>query len=248
LIGLALRRDFRQLAAMIRGIFRLLLQLVTLVIVAFALTAGYIVFDGISDKGAPADCALVIAHSDGSGADSVAVAHATLDVAAKLYHDKKAPLIIVSGGAEPGFADPTPEMAAYLQAHGVSGMDIVANSTGIHTADSARSVAALMKARSLRSMLIVAPYYRITRTKLALQHAGLSQFSQAHSGTLVKEDAMAIVHETAALWYYIYQDNLQPTVAKLSVQAQAEAAQLKSQIQTEADKTKDTVQKDVKDK
>ncbi len=109
-------------------------------IIAFALTAGYIVFDGITDKDGPADCALVIAHGDRNGGDSVEVAHATLDLAAKLYHDKKAPLIIVSGGAEPGFADPTPEMAAYLQARGVAGVDIVENSTGVHTADSARSV------------------------------------------------------------------------------------------------------------
>ena len=233
---------------MIRGIFRLLMQLITLVVVAFALTAGYIVYDGINDKAGPADCALVIGHSLHTDGDSVAVSHATLDLAAKLYHDKKVPLIIVSGGAQPGSADPTPEMAAYLQAGGVAAMDIVEDSTGIHTADSARSVAALMQARSLRSVLIVAPYYHITRTKLALQHAGIHQFAQAHAGTLVKEDALAIVHETAALWYYIYQDDLQPLIAKTTVQAQAEAEKLKSQIQTDADKTKDTVQKDVKDK
>lgn len=233
---------------MLRGILRLLTQLITLVVIAFALTAGYIVFDGITDKDNPADCALVIAHADHGEGEPVAVLHATLDLAAKLYHDKKVPLIIVSGGADPGFADPTPEMAAYLQTRGVSAMDIVQDSTGIHTADSARSVSRLMHVRNLRSVLIVAPYYHVARTKLALQHEGIHEFSQVHSGTLVKEDAMAILRETAALWYYIYQDNLQPTVAKLSVQAEAEAAQLKSQIQTEADKTKDTVQKDVKDK
>jgi vancomycin permeability regulator SanA len=248
LIGLALRLHFRQLAAMIRGLFRLLMQLIALVVVVFALTAVYIVYDGLQDKGTKADCAVVLGNALKADGQPGPILHERLDLAAKLYSAQSVPLIIVSGGREADGADEAAGMAAYLQKHGVPADAIVEDPNGIHTAETAHDVAAIMHQRGLHSVMIVSHYYHITRTKVALQHEGIHQVDQAHVGTFVKDDAFDVVREAAALWYYIYQENLQPMVAKATVQAQAEAQVLKEKLSSEATQAKDTVQKDTKDK
>ena len=229
---------------MIRGLFRLLMQLITLVIVAFALTVVYIVYDGLNDKGTTADCAVVLGHALKSDGQPGPILNERLDLAVKLYHDRAVPRIIVSGGLEPGGADEAVGMANYLEAQGVPADAIVVDSNGAHTAETARDVAEIMHQRGFHSVMIVSHYYHITRSKLALQHEGIHQISQAHVGTFVKDDAFNVVREAAALWYYIYQDYLQPTIAKATVQAQAEAQVLKAKISSEASQAKEKVQKD----
>jgi vancomycin permeability regulator SanA len=244
LIKLALGRGLRQLAAMIRGFFRLLMQLVALAVAIFALTIAYIIYDGLNDKGSTADCAVVLGNALKADGQPGPILQERLDLATQIYRNQSVPLIIVSGGRETDGANEAAGMASYLEAHGVPAGAI----NGTHTAETARDVAAIMHRRGLHSVMIVSHYYHITRTKLALRHEGIHQIDHAHAGTVVKGDAFNLVREAAALWYYIYQDTLRPAVAKASVQAQAEAGVLKEKISSEANHAKETVQKDAHEK
>ena len=144
------------------------MQLITLVVLAFLLTAGYIVYDGLNDKVVPSDCALVLGHPAQAEGEPATDSHPALDLAAKLYHDQTVPLIIVSAAVPPGFADPVPGMAQYLEAHGVPATDIVETNGGSTPPIPPATWRLIMQARGLRSVLIVGPYYHIVRTKLAL--------------------------------------------------------------------------------
>jgi vancomycin permeability regulator SanA len=233
---------------MIRGFFRLLVQLIALVIVGFALTAVYIVYDGLNDKGDTADCAVVLGHAVKADGQPGAILHERLDRAVKLYDDKKVPLIIVSGGFEPGGVNEAAAMANYLKTQGVPADAVVEDPNGAHTSDTAYSVAKIMRGRRLHSVIIVSHYYHITRTKMALEHAGIHEVSQAHVGTFVKGDAFTVAREVAALWYYIFQEYVKPEADKATIQAADEAQKLKVQIQSDASKAKGDVEKDATEK
>lgn len=231
---------------MIRRFFRLLSQLISLAFIAFVLTAAYIVYDGLNDKGGPADCAVVLGHAVKADGQPGLILRERLDRAVQVYRDRKAPLIIVSGGQHLDAPDEAAAMAKYLEAHQVPAEVIVEDHKGDNTADTARNVAAIMRARKLRSVMIVSHYYHITRTKMALQHAGIIQVSQVHVGTATRADIYTIAREVVALYYYLVKDYVEPAAAKAVVQAADEAQKLKGQIQSEADKTKDSEPADAK--
>jgi vancomycin permeability regulator SanA len=248
LIGLALRKAFGQVAAMIRGFFRLVTQLIALVIVVFGLTAVYIVYDGLNDKGDTADCAVVLGHAVKADGQPGPVLQERLDRAVKLYKDKKVPLIMVSGGKPLEGPDEATAMAKYLKDHNVPEKDIVVDHDGINTAGTAQGVAAIMHKRKLHSVIVVSHYYHITRTKMALGHEGIHTVSQAHVGTFVREDAFNVAREVVALYYYIFQFEVKPAATQATIQAVDEAQKLKTQLQSGADKTKDSADKDAGDK
>jgi vancomycin permeability regulator SanA len=233
---------------MIRGLFRLLSQLVALIILGFALTAVYIVYDGLNDKGDTADCAVVLGHAVKAGGQPGAILQERLDRAVKLYNVKKVPLIIVSGGLESGSVDESVAMASYLEAQGVPAGAVIKDPNGAHTSDTAHSVAKIMHERHLHSVMIVSHYYHITRTKVALEHEGIHEISQAHVGTVVKQDMFTIAREVGALWYYIFQEYVKPEATQATIQAADEAQKLKAQIQSDTGKAKDDVEKNAKDK
>ena len=233
---------------MIRGIFRLLMQLVALVVLAFVLTSIYVVYDGLNDQGDTADCAVVLGHALRTDGQPGPILQARLDRAVLLYRDKKVPLLIVSGGQEPGGVDEAAGMASYLEVQGVPARAILEDHHGAHTAETARDVAAFMRARNLHSVIVVSHYYHITRTKLALRHEGIPTVGQAHVGTVVRDDIFNLARETAALWYYLFQDYLQPAAARASVEAKADAQVLKEKISSEANKAKSSVEKAADDK
>jgi vancomycin permeability regulator SanA len=224
---------------MIRGLFRLIFQLLLLAILVLIGTGVWLVYDGLNDKGDHADCAVVLGHAVKADGQPGAVLHERLDRAVELFRDGKVPLIIVSGASHLDSHDEAASMARYLEEHQVPALNIVEDHGGLNTDGTARGVAQIMRELHFHSVMIVTHYYHITRTKLALQHAGITDISQAHVGAVHKEDAFNVAREVVGIYYYLFKYYVKPEADKASVQAEAVTEQLKEKIQSAADTAKE---------
>ena len=112
---------------------------------------------------------------------------------------------------------------------------------GDTTEATARNLARYMKLKDIHSAMIVTHYYHITRMKLALSQADITEISQSHVGSLQKEDAYNIAREVAAYYYYLGRYYLLPKAKDLEADAQEEAPKMQEEIQQDAAKAKQTV-------
>jgi hypothetical protein len=100
--------------------------------------------------------------------------------------------------------------------------------------------------------MIVTSYYHITRTKLALEHAGVRDIEQAHSGVVEKDDAFMIARETIAFYYYLGKFYLLPAAENARQEAGPALEKVKQDVQADSNKlksdagqAKDKVQQDL---
>jgi vancomycin permeability regulator SanA len=220
---------------MIRGFFRLLSRLLTIVALALVLTAVWIVYDGMNDSGSKADCAVVLGAAMLADGQPSPVLQERLDKAIEVYRAGRVPIIIVSGADHvegDGYSE-APGMGRYLMAHGVPGPAILEDRGGINTDATAHDVAAEMRARGYKSVMIVTSYYHITRTKLAFWREGIHDTAQAHAGVVRKEDAFSIAREVIDLYYHLFKFYLAPAAQQAAVVARDEAQKLGGQIKSE---------------
>ncbi len=223
---------------MIRGFFRLLSRLLTLAVLVFALTAVWIVYDGMNDSGEKADCAVVLGAGMQANDQPSPVLKERLDKAIEVYRANRVPIVIVSGADHvegDGYSE-APGMARYLMAHGIPSRAILEDRGGINTDATARDVAAEMRARRFHSVMIVTSYYHITRTKLAFRREGIRDLSQVHAGVVRKEDAFSIAREVVDLYYHLFKFYLAPAAQQAAVVAKDEAQKLGGQIKSETQK------------
>jgi uncharacterized SAM-binding protein YcdF (DUF218 family) len=214
-----------------RRVIRFLIQLAVSVLCFVAITVGLIIFDGLNDVGESADVALVVGRDDDAPDD------AQLERAAKLYKAGEFRQIIVcSATSYPAF-DAQAAMTKYLEEHQVPSSSIIEESGAADTAEMARDVAGVMKSRNFTSVMIISDYYRMSRIKLALLHAGVANIAKSHVGTAGPQDAVPIVREVWALYTYVFRTFVQPTAEKVKQEAATEA----SKASAEAEKAKDTV-------
>ena len=224
---------------MIRGFFRLIFQIVILVILIVIGTAVWVVYDGSKDQGTEADCALVSGRSLESDGTPGPVLKDRLDLAARLVRDQKVQFIIVSGKSHPGNQDEATGMTRYLRVNGIPNQDIVQDHQGNDIGSTARNVAAILKAHSFHSVMVVGSYYQITRTKLALNHEGVTALTQAHVGAASVNDLSDVARETVEIYNYLYTTYLKSTTDKVTVQARTLTEQLTKKIDSAKEKTKD---------
>jgi vancomycin permeability regulator SanA len=217
-----------------RSFFNLILQLIAAAILIFILTGVWIVFDGINDVGDKADVGLAIGH----GRSAPGASDAQLDRVAELYKEGRFPTVIVVGSRwQVTGSEDAGEMVKYLENHGVPSKAITADDHGNTTQDTAEQVADLMKVHDDLSVMIVANYYQITRTKVSLSHQAVLQIEKAHVGTLQKEDALNIAREVVAFYDYLGKVYLLP----LAEQARKEAKVGMDKASTEEQEAKDKV-------
>jgi hypothetical protein len=219
---------------MLRRLFGLLSKLATFVLVFAAVTTGWVIFDGLNDVGDHADMALVVRTPGDVSASGPA-----LERAARLYHDGAFPSIYVCSpdGTE------TASVEKFLEDHGVSSGAIISGAVASNEGEAVAGAAAVLKARGLHSVMVVADYYRITRIKVGLMHGGVSQIDTAHSRSAGFGDALAIGYEVAALYDYLFHTYLLPFTEKIKSEASTEAVK----AQEQADKAKAAVQKKLDD-
>jgi vancomycin permeability regulator SanA len=181
----------------------MLLRVVALVAAILALATVALVIDGLSDRLAPSDVAVVLGSKVNEDGTPSARLAARLDRAAGLYRQGLFRTVIVSGGVGREGFDEAVVMQAWLVAHGVPAKAILRDSQGVTTMATARNSAALMRAHGLRSALIVSQYFHISRIRLALARQGVRVTGTAHARIFELRDLYSIPREMAGMVVYL---------------------------------------------
>ncbi len=124
------------------------------------------------DEARAADVILILGAAEYRGKPSP-VLRGRLDHGLQLYEEKKAPLILTTGGAggDPVFTEGEVGRA-YLIRKGVPSEAIVVESEGDTTAHSIAAAAEIMRRMNLRTCIVVSDGYHIYRAKRMLESMG----------------------------------------------------------------------------
>ncbi|MFZ0759890.1 MAG: YdcF family protein [Candidatus Sulfotelmatobacter sp.] len=138
-----------------------------------ALTGVRIVREGRLQQLHPADAIVVFGAAEYDGHPSP-VLRARLDHAFDLFRRGIAPVVITTGGAalDPSFSEGQVGRD-YLEHRGIPERDLIAETQGSDTAQSAARVAVIMHANGLHSCVAVSDAYHVFRIKMLLQHDGI---------------------------------------------------------------------------
>jgi uncharacterized SAM-binding protein YcdF (DUF218 family) len=152
-----------------------------LVGLALLTLAAFLAFTGIriAREGAlqelhPADAIVVFGAAEYSGHPSP-VLRARLDHAFDLFRLGIAPVVITTGGAasDPSFSEGGVG-SEYLKHRGIPERNLIAETQGSDTAQSAVRVAVIMRANGLHSCVAVSDAYHVFRIKRLLEHEGIA--------------------------------------------------------------------------
>ena len=137
------------------------------------LTGARIVREGSRQELHAADAIVVFGAAEYSGHPSP-VLRARLDHAFVLFEQGLAPVVITTGGAA---ADPSFSEGGvgrdYLEHRGIPERNLIAETQGSDTAQSAMRVAVIMRANGLHSCVAVSDAYHVFRIKKLLEHEGI---------------------------------------------------------------------------
>ncbi len=179
---------------------------VSAVAVFLFITGARIAREGSLQQLHPADAIVVFGAAEYAGHPSP-VLRARLDHALDLYKQGLAPVLITTGGAasDPSFSEGGVGHD-YLQRRGIPERNLIAETQGSDTAQSAVRVAVIMRANGLRSCIAVSDTYHVFRIKRLLEHEGIGPVyvaprpdSRPHS---LLQRAYAILREASSylLW------------------------------------------------
>jgi uncharacterized SAM-binding protein YcdF (DUF218 family) len=184
-----------------------LAALALLVLAAFlALTGIRIAHEGSLQELHSADAIVVFGAAEYAGHPSP-VLRARLDHAFDLFRKGLAPVVITTGGAaaDPSFSEGGVG-SDYLKHRGIPERNLIAETQGSDTAQSAMRVAVIMRANGLHSCVAVSDAYHVFRIKRLLEHEGIGPVyvaprpgSRPHS---VVQRAYAVMREASSylLW------------------------------------------------
>ena len=131
---------------------------------------------GRSDQARPVDAIVVLGAAQYDGRPSPQLA-ARLDQVIELWPQDLAPLVVVTGGNQPGDRFTEAEASAsYLIDKGVPESAILLEDAGSTTYESLDRVAEILDARGLDSVLIVTDPYHALRSRLIAQEVGMVAF------------------------------------------------------------------------
>ena len=149
----------------------------------------------------PADAIVIFGAAEYSGHPSP-VLRARLDHAYELFQQHLAPVVITTGGAA---ADPSFSEGGvgrdYLMHRGIPERNLIAETQGSDTAQSAQRIAVIMRANKMRSCLAVSDEYHVFRIKKLLQHEGIVVYVAPRSGSRprgVLQRITAVLRETVS--------------------------------------------------
>src|SRR4029077_3599103 len=170
------------------------------------LTGTRIAHEGSLQELHKADAIVVFGAAEYAGRPSP-VWRARLDHAFDLFRQGIAPVVITTGGAasDPRFSEGGVGHD-YLKHRGIPERNLIAETQGSDTAQSAVRVAVIMRANGLHSCVAVSDAYHVFRIKRLLKHEGIGQVYVApRPGSLphnVVQRAYAVVREACSylLW------------------------------------------------
>jgi uncharacterized SAM-binding protein YcdF (DUF218 family) len=137
------------------------------------LTGARIAREGSLQEQHTADAIVVFGAAEYAGHPSP-VLRARLDHAFDLFRQGIAPVVITTGGAasDPSFSEGGVGHD-YLKHRGIPERNLIAETQGSDTAQSATRVAVIMRANGLHSCVAVSDAYHVFRIKRLLQHQGI---------------------------------------------------------------------------
>ena len=131
---------------------------------------------GRRDEARPVDAVVVLGAAQYDGRPSPQLA-ARLDQVIALWPRGLAPIVIVTGGKQPDDRFTEAEASArYLVAGGVPEGVLVFENAGRSTYESMEGVADLMRARDLRTVLLVTDPFHALRSRLTAEELGLEAY------------------------------------------------------------------------
>jgi uncharacterized SAM-binding protein YcdF (DUF218 family) len=141
--------------------------------VFLTLTGVHIAHEGSLQELHHADAIVVFGAAEYAGHPSP-VLRARLDHAFDLFRQGIAPVIITTGGAaaDPRFSEGGVGVD-YLKRRGIPERNLIAETQGSDTAQSAVRVAVIMRANGLHSCVAVSDAYHVFRIKRLLKHEGI---------------------------------------------------------------------------
>lgn len=147
--------------------------LLTAVVVFIAVSGFRIAREGAQQELHPADAIVVFGAAEYAGRPSP-VLRARLDHAFNLFRQGMAPVVITTGGSasDPSFSEGGVGRD-YLKHRGIPERNLIAETQGADTAQSAARVAVIMQANGLHSCVAVSDAYHVFRIKRLLQHHGI---------------------------------------------------------------------------
>ena len=157
-----------------RRLLRRLLALLAVSVVVFLAAASIrIVGTASLQETRPADAIVVFGAAEYSGHPSP-VLRARLDQGFDLFRRGVAPVVITTGGAaaDPHFSEGGVGRD-YLMHRGIPERNLIAETQGRDTAESAVRVAVIMRANGLHSCVAVSDAYHVFRIRKLLEHEGL---------------------------------------------------------------------------
>jgi uncharacterized SAM-binding protein YcdF (DUF218 family) len=157
-----------------------LLKLLALAVVAFVLWVAWIclwvVRESWQQEVHPADAIVVFGAAEYDGRPSP-VLRARLDHAFYLFQRGVSPVVVTTGGAG---ADPKYNEGGvghdYLMHRGIPEANLIAETLGSDTAQSAKRVAVIMRTNHMRSCIAVSDAYHVFRIRKLLEHEGLKVY------------------------------------------------------------------------
>jgi uncharacterized SAM-binding protein YcdF (DUF218 family) len=152
---------------------RLAVLVCALAVAWLAITAVRVIHTASLEQLQRADAIVVFGAAQYSGHPSP-VYRARLDHAYALYQRGLAPVIITTGGAggDPKFSEGEVGRTRLME-HGVPERNLIAETQGHDTAESAVRVAVIMRANGLHSCVAVSDAYHVFRIRELLEHEGI---------------------------------------------------------------------------
>lgn len=158
-----------------RLVVRLSLGIAAAVVVYFLATLWWVHRVGTSDQARPVDAIVVLGAAQYDGRPSPQLA-ARLDHVVELWEQGLAPLVVTTGGNQPGDRFTEAEASAnYLVARGLPA-DSIVQVEGGSSYDSLEMVRNELRARGLGSVLLVSDPYHSLRIRLISQELGLTAY------------------------------------------------------------------------
>ncbi|HET9697602.1 MAG TPA: YdcF family protein [Terriglobales bacterium] len=185
----------------------ILLRILALVAVVFlfasAWIAARIVVNSRGDSFRKADAIVVFGAAEYAGRPSP-VLKARLDHALDLFQQGLAPVVITTGGAglDPVFSEGGVGRD-YLMKQGVPDVNLIAETQGDDTAESARRVGAIMHKNHMRTALVVSDAYHIFRIKRMMRNEGVEAFGAPRPDSLPKTGwrrFTGVAREVVSFW------------------------------------------------
>ena len=174
-----------------------------LVALGLGLPLAQMVCFGNTDYRRDADAIVVLgAAVRSNGAPSLALKDRIL-TGCRLYHEGRAPLVVMSGGPGAGGHHEVDTMRRVASDAGVPDDAILLDYDGVNTQATATNVAALALARGWSRILAVSHFYHLPRIKMAVDRGGLRVYTvpAEETRTLLKLPYF-MAREVAALWVY----------------------------------------------